>query len=94
MIRRLIEYITDNFFNERERFVVWLAVLFGVGIGIYFALGFEALLILLYLWRYSPERILFLTAVFVMFFGFCDIHLRYSVANSLQKQIYCRAGRR
>lgn len=87
MIRRLIEYITDNFFNERERFVVWLAVLFGVGIGIYFALGFEpnkwitvavfeALLLLLYLWRYSPERILFLTAVFVMFFGFCDIQLQ------------------
>lgn len=87
MIRRLIEYISDNFFNERERFVVWLAVLFGVGIGIYFALGFEpnkwitvavfeALLLLLYLWRYSQGRILFLTAVFVMFFGFCDIQLQ------------------
>lgn len=87
MIRRLIEYISDNFFNERERWIVWLAVLFGIGIGIYFALGFEpnkwitvavfeAMLLLLYLWRYSQGRMLFLTAVFVMFFGFCDIQLQ------------------
>ena len=84
MIRRLIEYISDNFFNERERWIVWLAVLFGIGIGIYFALGFEpnkwitvavfeAMLLLLYLWRYSQGRMLFLTAVFVMFFGFMKV---------------------
>ena len=87
MPRRLLDYIKDNFFSERERWVVWLAVFFGLGIGIYFSLGFEPnkwitvaafeiLLVVLYIWRNFPERMLLLSVLFVMLFGFCDIQVQ------------------
>ncbi len=86
-MRHFIEYMKACFFAERERWVVWLSVLFGAGIGFYFLLKqepspwlilvvVEVLLYLLYRWRYFPERMLSLTVLLMMALGFSDIQLQ------------------
>ena len=40
-MRHFIEYVKESFLAERERWVIWLSVLFGAGIGLYFGLKRE-----------------------------------------------------
>ena len=86
-MRRFVEYVKESFLAERERWVIWLSVLFGAGIGLYFGLkrepspwltviAVEILLYLLYRWRYLPARMLVLTALLTAIFGFSDIQLQ------------------
>ncbi len=86
-MRRIIEYFEKNFFAEHERWIAWLPVLFGCGIGFYFLLGnepskwftvvcFELLLVWIYYRRYQPQRWLLPTALLVVVLGFSDIQLR------------------
>ena len=97
-MRHFVEYIRDCFFTERERWVVWLPVLFGFGIGCYFlcktepaswltVVIVEVLLYLLYRWRYRPERLLILTVLFMAALGFSDIQLQ---ALYQAKQLYAQ----
>ena len=97
-MRHFVEYIRDCFFTERERWVVWLPVLFGFGIGCYFlcktepaswltVVVVEVLLYLLYRWRYRSERLLILTVLFMAALGFSDIQLQ---ALYQAKQLYAQ----
>lgn len=108
-MRRFIEYLQENFFAERERWIACVPVLFGTGIGIYFLLGHEpskwltvllveALLFMAYIWRYFPERLLLLTAVFIATMGFSDIQLRAlyqakHIENPKQNEVTYLKGR-
>ena len=87
--------LTDIFYKERERWFLWLPVLFAVGIGIYFYLPaepskwitltvIEALLFLAYLFRFYPFllKIIFLIGVIVI--GFADVQLK---TISLEKKL-------
>ncbi len=86
-MRHFVEYVKESFFAERERWVIWLSVIFGVGIGAYFGLKqepspwltvivVEILLYLLYRWRYLPARMLVLTVFFTLALGFSSIQLQ------------------
>lgn len=72
---------------EREQLFAWVPVLFGVGIGVYFALPFEpslwitlglieATIIAAYLFRYYPALLRMLAVVAIMLAGFTDIQLK------------------
>ena len=87
--------LTDIFYKERERWFLWLPVLFAVGIGIYFYLPaepskwitltvIEVLLFLAYLFRFYPFllKIIFLIGVIVI--GFADVQLK---TISLEKKL-------
>lgn len=82
----LFRNLKDYFFEERNRFVVWLSVLFGMGIGFYFFLGqeppawvsvvgIEILLTLMFIWRHSEGKMIALIALLVVLFGFVNIEL-------------------
>lgn len=86
-MRNFIENLQENFFAERERWIAWLPVLFGVGIGLFFCFKYEpskwltviaveALLVLAYIWRFKPERLILVTALFMVAMGFTDIQLQ------------------
>ena len=38
---RIVKYLQDNFQQDSDRRILWLPVLFALGIGIYFALSSE-----------------------------------------------------
>lgn len=80
-------HLQEMFFNERSRWFMWIPVFFGVGIGIYFlfptepsrwlTLAFiEAILVLAYFGRHSPDRLLGLSAVMIILLGFANIQLK------------------
>ena len=86
-MKRFWENIKENFFAERERWVVWVAVLFAMGIGFYFSLSFEPnkwwtvafvelLLVLCYIWRHSTVKILFLSVLLIIAAGFSDVQIQ------------------
>ena len=86
-MRRFLENIKENFFAEQERWVIWVSVLFALGIGLYFSLSFEPnkwltvvavelLLVLCYVWRHYPLRLLCLSALLIMAAGFSDIQVQ------------------
>lgn len=72
---------------EYTRHILWLPVLFGVGIGLFFSLkhepslwltlaGSEILFVLIYLRRYQARELIWLSILLVMVLGFADIQLR------------------
>ena len=72
---------------ERERWGLWLPVLFGAGIGIYFLLPgepplwitlilIEGTILLAVVWRFRPPLLVGLLAFGMMLAGFADIQLR------------------
>lgn len=86
-MRLFINNLKEDFLAERERFVFWLPVLFGLGIGLYFLLpaelsywftiiAVEALLILLYIFRYNPTRYLIIGSLLIIAMGYSDIQVR------------------
>ena len=79
--------LKEMFLEERERWFMWIPVLFGMGIGVYFLLPeepskwivlgvIEALLVLAYIWRYSPARLTALLIIMIMALGFANIQLK------------------
>ena len=82
-----INKLKENFLAESRRFALWLPVLFGVGIGLYFLLltepsywftivFVEVLLILLYVFRFYPLRFMVTGALLVVLLGFSNIQIR------------------
>ena len=79
--------IKENFLAEKDRFVLWLPVLFGLGIGLYFILPtepsywftivvFEVLLVLLYVFRYNPLKYTIVGCFLIVALGFSNIQIR------------------
>ena len=79
--------LKEMFLEERERWFMWIPVLFGMGIGVYFLLPeepskwivlgvIEALLVLAYIWRYSPAKLTALLIIMIMALGFANIQLK------------------
>lgn len=85
---RLFWYnLHEMFFSERSRWFMWIPVLFGIGIGVYFLLPaepsrwltlgvVEAILVIAYFWRHYPERLLGLSVIMIMVLGFANIQLK------------------
>lgn len=82
-----INTLKENFLAERERFVLWLPILFGLGIGIYFLLPqepsywftivfVELLLFFLYIFRFYPLRFMVTGSLLVIALGFSNIQIR------------------
>lgn len=79
--------LQEMFFKERNRWFIWIPVLFGLGIGTYFVLpnepsrwwvliAIELIIILAYFWRGNPGRLLALLVAFIVVAGFADIQLK------------------
>lgn len=79
--------LQEVFFNERSRWFLWIPVLFGCGIGIYFILPsepsrwltltvIEVMLLLAYWWRHHSERLLGLAVLLIVVLGFTNIQLK------------------
>ena len=88
--------VKEYFLAEQERWFLWLPVLFGCGIGIYFllpsepsllvsAVMVESLVLLAYYWRFSYPKLLCLAAVAMMVAGFVNIQLKAYYLNSQGK---------
>jgi len=86
-LRTFFNYLKDNFFAEKDRFILWIPVLFGLGIGLYFLLPIEPsywfivilveiLLALLYIWRYDAHKFFIVSALLIVAFGFANIQVR------------------
>ncbi len=84
--RNIRHYISENFSAEQERLILWIPVLFGCGIGIYFLLPsepnlwlsliiFESVLAAFYLLRFHNLHLLFISVLLVLC-GFIDIQLQ------------------
>ncbi len=86
-MRTFLNKLRENFFAERERFILWLPVLFGLGIGLYFLpysepsslltiFIVEILLFLLYIWRYNPVKFFVIVSLLIIALGFANIQVR------------------
>ncbi len=82
-----VKELKESFFAEKDRFILWLPVLFGLGIGIYFLLPFEPsvwvtifvvelFLALLYVWRYNPVKYTIVGCLLIVSLGFSNIQIR------------------
>ena len=88
------------FERENERLFLWIPVVFAFGILFYFSLKFEpsiwislgvieTLIVLAYVWRFLPRRLMFLGWIALFVLGFIDIQLRAYYINTvplLQKE--------
>ena len=83
MLHRLSELL----YAEKDRWIPWVPVLFGMGIGFYFALpqelsiwwtlgAIELLIVLTWLNRLHPERLLFIAVISLVVAGFTNAQLQ------------------
>ena len=86
-MRFFIENLIKTFHEEQSRHILWLPVLFGLGIGLYFALGFEPSLwlgliilevLILFIWfKRFNARALFVLGIFLtVALGYADASLQ------------------
>ncbi len=86
------EYIKERFYGQRDRWFMWIPVLFGTGTGLYFLLPeepsrwltllvIEMLLAAVYINRFHPERLLCLATLAIIAAGFANIQLRTIYLN-------------
>jgi competence protein ComEC len=100
MIKNSITYLIDSFFEERERWFLWLPVLFATGIGIYFILDFEPalwsgvialelLVLFAYVARFRPALVFVSVCVGTILLGFTYMQMRsrYLQAPVISKKI-------
>ncbi len=89
---RFLNNISENFNKEQNRWSLWVPVLFGAGIGIYFLLPGEIsiwwslalieLMIVLAVWfRYNTGFLTFLAIFSMVVLGFADIQLKAAYLN-------------
>ena len=82
----------NNFFRENNRWFLWLPVLFGVGIGIYFLLPFEPsywwtlfviefIVISTIFFRRKTEYLFFISIISVIIAGFTNVQLQAIYKN-------------
>jgi len=89
----IFEKIKETFFTERNRWFLWVPVLFGCGIGIYFLLPtepslwfsaviIEIIIILAFVWRFNPPKLFILAICAIIIAGFVNIQLKsYYIAH-------------
>lgn len=89
----IFEKIKETFFAERNRWFLWIPVLFACGIGIYFllpteptlwfsAIAVEVIIILAFFWRFNPQKLFILAICAIIMAGFVNIQLKaYYIAN-------------
>lgn len=96
MLTRFVNYISDNIEKEKQRIYLWLPVLFGIGIGIYFLLPeestkwltlgvLEALIVIGLISRHYSQILKFILIAMMMVLGFAWMQMR---ATYVAKQIY------
>lgn len=101
---RLKLYAFENYQYEAESLIIWYAVCFALGIAFYFAfpielpvwlivIYFEAILLLLYLYRKKDGIFKFLTYVAIFMIGLCvakadALHRQKSIEKNLDEIIY------
>lgn len=99
-------YIIKNWEAERERWFLWMPVLFGSGIGLYFLLPsepsmwltlavIEAIILAAYLGRHHSGFLFVLAALSVVVLGFTDIQLKSIYLSetetlSAERKLYLR----
>ncbi len=93
MLNRVGQYIKNNFFEEAQRWVLWLPVFYGTGIGIYFGLYNEppvylvclvvgvSWLALLVLWKNFATRLLAIILV-TMSLGFAVAKINTEIVRA------------
>lgn len=90
-LRKIFNFIKENFFAEQNNWIVWIPFLFGIGIGIYYLLPFEPhywlslavleiVLFIFYLLRYKNLHIFFI-AILCIVCGFINAQM-HSVYQS------------
>ena len=83
----IFEKIKETFFTERNRWFLWIPVLFGCGIGIYFllptepplwisAVVVELIILLAFWWRFNPLKLFILAIIAIITAGFVNIQLK------------------
>ncbi len=89
-LRRLKELL----YAEKDRWIPWIPVLFGTGVGIYFALPvepsiwwtliiIELLILLTYLNRFHPGRLFCIAVLSLITAGFANVQLRAAYKNTV-----------
>ena len=84
---KMFNRLSELLYAEKDRWIPWIPVLFGVGIGLYFALPaelsiwwtlgvIELLIILTWLNRFHPERLLCIAIVSLITAGFTNAQLQ------------------
>ena len=87
MLQRRKSYLAENLAEEQERWFLWLPVLFGCGIGLYFALpeepskwwslaAFELILLFAWIWRFQPRRLWGLFGAAIVVLGFINVQMK------------------
>lgn len=87
MLQKRKNYLVKNLAEEQGRWFLWIPVLFGIGIGIYFSLPFEPfkwwslilfelILMLAWFWRFKPERLCFLFGTAIVVLGFINVQMK------------------
>lgn len=90
-----LDEIREYFFKESDRWIAWVPVLFGLGIGGYFLLPvepsqwitlvvLEILLFMAFIWRRKPGLLIFVAALLLIVMGFMNIQFQ---ANYKSKHI-------
>ncbi len=91
----IFEKIKESFFEERERWFLWIPVLFGLGIGIYFMLptepslwisliAAELLIITTFIYRFHKSLLFIISIIAIILSGFINIQLKaHYLANKM-----------
>jgi len=89
----IFEKIKESFFEERERWFLWVPVLFGLGIGIYFIFPIEPslwislilveiLIVITFISRFHPTQLFIISIIAIILSGFINIQLKaYYIAT-------------
>ena len=96
-MQKFFFYIAEQFNAEQNRWFLWMPVLFGLGIALYFQLpvepsiwwtlgALEVLIVLAILFRYHIRVLIFFMIIGVMALGFANIQLKSAYLNK-QKEI-------
>lgn len=83
----LFQEFKEQIENQKDRFSLWLSVLFAIGIGTYFALPFEPsmwfslvfielIIVLAIIWRFKPLNLLVIMVLGLIVLGFTDAQLK------------------
>ena len=87
MLQHRKSYLAECLAEEQDRWFLWLPVLFGCGIGLYFALPeepskwwslavFELILLFAWIWRFQPRRLWGLLGAAIVVLGFINVQMK------------------
>ena len=96
---RISTFVADKLFEQKDRLIAFLPILFGIGIGIYFLLPVEPslwiapvlaeiLIITAYFWRFNREKLLILAIFGLILIGFANIQLKSTYLKAPDNILY------